>query len=75
MSNQDNKLTDTLDKLDHIIKQLQEMIESQNTTAHGDPIDHECKEGYMHRLLDKLHNLHQGDLSVRDYIARFSDHN
>ena len=75
MSNQDNKLTDTLDKLDHIIKQLQEMIESQNTTAHDDPIDHECQEGYMHRLLDKLHNLHQGDLSVRDYIARFSDHN
>jgi len=31
MSNQDNKLTDTLDKLDHIIKQLLEMIESQNT--------------------------------------------
>ena len=27
----------------------------------------------MHRLLNKLHNFRQGDLSVRDYIARFED--
>ena len=30
-------------------------------------------EGYRHRLFDKLHNLHQGDLSVRNYIARFEE--
>jgi len=27
----------------------------------------------MHRLLDKLHNLYQGDLSSRDYIVKFED--
>jgi len=63
MSNQDNKLTNTLDKLDHYIKQLRERIESQNTKAHDDPSDYECHESYRHRLLDKLHNLRQGDLS------------
>ena len=26
-------------------------------------------EYYMNRLLDQLHNLHQGDTSVEDYIA------
>jgi len=41
MSNQDNKLNDTLDKLDHYIKQLQKMIESQNTKAHDGPSEYE----------------------------------
>jgi len=49
------------------------MIESQNTKAYDSPSDYECQEGYRHCLLDKLHNLRQGDLSVRDYIARFED--
>jgi len=73
MSNKDNKLTDTLDKLDHIIKQLRERAESQNTKANDSLSDYECHEGYRHRLLDKLHNLCQGDLFVRDYRARFED--
>ena len=72
MSNQDNKLADTLDKLDHIIK-LRKRIESQNTKAHNSPSDYECQEGYRHRLIDKLQYLRQGDLSVRDYITRFEN--
>jgi len=43
------------------------MIESQNTKAYDDLSDYECQESYRHRLLDKLHNLRQDDLSVRDY--------
>jgi len=39
MSNQDNKLTDTLDKLDHYIKQLWERIKSKNTKAHDGPVN------------------------------------
>ena len=56
LSNQDNKLTDTLDKLDHYIKQLQEMveshkqlwerIESQNTKAHDGFSEYECHDNY-----------------------------
>jgi len=38
MNNQDNKLTEMLDKLDHYIKQLRKMIESQNTKAHDGPV-------------------------------------
>ena len=71
MSNQDNKLTDTLDKLDHYIKQLQKMIKSLNTKTEDGSSDYECHEGYRHDLLDKLHNLRQDDLSVTDYIDRF----
>jgi len=33
MSNHYNKLTDTLEKLDDIIKQFREWVESQNTKA------------------------------------------
>ena len=72
MSNQNNKLTDTLNKLYHIIK-LREWIKSQNTKVHDSPGDYECQEGCRHRLLEKLHNLCQGDLSIRDHIARFED--
>jgi len=50
-----------------------ERIESQNTKTHDGPSDYECQEGYRHRLKDKLHNLYQGDLSVRDYIAIYKD--
>ena len=46
MSNQDDKLDDTLDKLDHIIKQLQKREKSQNTEAHDGPTDYEY-EGYI----------------------------
>jgi len=28
---------------------------------------------YIYRLLDQLHNLHQGHMSVQDYIAIFKD--
>ena len=48
-------------------------IESQNTKVHDGPSDYECHEGYMHRLLYKLHNLRQGDLFVRDYITIFEN--
>ena len=47
------------------------MIKSQNTKTEDGSSDYECHEGYRHGLLDKLHNLRQGDLSVRDYIDRF----
>ena len=30
-------------------------------------------EFYRNHLLDKFHNIHQGNMSVRDYIARFDD--
>ena len=73
MSNQENKLTDMLDKLDHIIKQLQKRVKSQNTEAHDGPTDYEYHEGYRHHLLDKLHNLCQGDSSVRDYIVKIEN--
>jgi len=58
MSNQDKKLIDTLDKLDHIIKQLGERVESQNTKARDGLSDCDYHEDYRHRLLDKLHNFH-----------------
>ena len=53
-----------LDKFDHYIQQLGKMIESQSTKAHDGLSNYECHEGYRHRLLDKLCNLCQGDLSV-----------
>jgi len=46
MSNQDNKLTDTLDKLDYYIKQLRKRIESQNTKADDGPSENEWHDNY-----------------------------
>jgi len=30
-------------------------------------------DSYKQRLLDKLHNLHQGSMSVQDYTTEFDD--
>ena len=43
MSNQDNKITDTLDKFNHYIKELWTKIQSQNTKTHDGPSDYECR--------------------------------
>jgi len=38
-----------------------------------DKLAHMIRQLWERIELDKLHNLHQDDLSVRDYIARFED--
>jgi len=54
MSKQDNKLIDTLEKFDHIIKQHRKRVESQNTKAHDGPNDYKCHEGHRHRLFRQI---------------------
>jgi len=38
-----------------------------------DKLDHMIRQFRERIELDKLHNLRQGDLSIRDYIARFEN--